>query len=57
MNQEKDNSYIKVILSCKPKRKPNLVRWMIKHGISSNVMSTDNAIPLAIERQYMNDRN
>lgn len=48
---------MKATLSYRPKRKPNMVRWFLKHGISSNVMSSEHAIPLAIERQYINDLN
>lgn len=50
-----DLTYIRVTMSAKPKRKPNLVRWMKKHRVSGAIMSLDHAIPLAIERQYKND--
>lgn len=41
-------------LGTKPKRKPNLVRWMIKHRISGNVTSLDHAVMLAVEREAQN---
>lgn len=46
MNQAKVQSVVM------PKRKPNLVRWFIKHNVSSNVCSQDYATLRAIE--YLN---
>lgn len=43
---------IKAVLTAKPKRRINMVRWMIKHRVSGQVTSLDQAITLAIERTY-----
>lgn len=44
-----DNENIKIKSCYKPKRKPNLVRWMTKHNVSCDVMSTPYAISRAID--------
>lgn len=46
---------VRAILTAKPKRRINMVRWMLKHSVGTNVISSDYGIPLAIERQYNND--
>jgi len=41
-------------LGTKPKRKPNLVQWMIKHRISGNIISLSHGTMLAVEREAQN---
>jgi hypothetical protein len=41
----------------RPKRKPNFTRWMMKHGVSSNVCSSSFAISRGIESMYKSDQN
>lgn len=45
---------IKVQSVYKPKRKPNLSRWMGKHNVSSSVTSLEFATFRAIEADYIN---
>ena len=44
-------------LAAKPKRKPNLVRWMIKHRVSGNLVSLPYSSMLAVEREAQNKEN
>lgn len=46
---------IKAKLGYKPKRKPNMVRWMTKHCVGASVVSLNHGITRAIESQQITE--
>ncbi|WP_394749566.1 chromo domain-containing protein [Spongiimicrobium salis] len=47
---------VKAVLGHKPKRKPNLVKWMTKHQVSTHHTSLDVGVAIAIESLFNSDR-
>ncbi len=50
-----DSTKVKFSSVYKPKRKPNLVRWMTKHQVGGSVVSIDIGTSRAIASQHLND--
>lgn len=50
-----ESTTIKTQSVYKPKRKPNLVRWMSKHRVGANVVSLNVGVSRAVEKQHLND--